>query len=427
MLTQIDIFSRLESNVRTYCRHFPAVFASAQGSWMTTNDGRRYLDLLCGAGSLNYGHNNPVIMGRVSEYIRNSGVVHSLDLHTVAKADFLQVFNDTILAPRNLDYKVQFPGPTGTNAVEAALKLARKVTGRSGIAAFVGGYHGMTLGSLAATTSPAARAAAGVPLEHVSFLPYQCEGDATTDSMDHIETQLRRMAWEGNCPAAALIEIVQGEGGLSSISADWVRRLAKLCKELGILMIVDDIQAGCGRTGPFFSFEESGIVPDIVVLSKSLSGFGAPISVVLMRQELDVWQPGEHNGTFRGNNLAFVGATAAIAHYWSDDVFSAGVQLRSDLIRNCLSKVVKSLPVASAKIKGRGLLIGIKFNDPTIARAVSERAFEHGLIVETCGRYNHVLKLLPPLNISLEDLQLALDIVTEAVLETASLRLKRAS
>jgi diaminobutyrate-2-oxoglutarate transaminase len=427
MLTQMDIFSRLESNVRTYCRDFPAVFASAQGCWMTTNDGRRYLDLLCGAGSLNYGHNDPIIIDRVIEYIRNSGVVHSLDLHTVAKADFLQVFNDTILAPRHLDYKVQFPGPTGTNAVEAALKLARKATGRSGIAAFVGGYHGMTLGSLAATTSPTARAAAGVPLDHVSFLPYQGDPGATADSMDHIETLLRRMAWEGNCPAAALIEIVQGEGGLSSVTADWIRRLANLCKELGMLMIVDDIQAGCGRTGTFFSFEELGIVPDIVLLSKSLSGFGAPFSIVLMRPELDVWQPGEHNGTFRGNNLAFVGATAAIQHYWSDGAFSAGIQVRSDLIRDCLSKVANSLPAGTAKIKGRGLLIGIKFNDPTIATAVSERAFEHGLIVETCGRYHHVLKLLPPLNISLEDLQLALDIITEAILETASSRLKLAS
>jgi diaminobutyrate-2-oxoglutarate transaminase len=427
MLTQMDVFSRLESNVRSYCRHFPAVFASAQGCWMTTNDGRRYLDLLCGAGSLNYGHNDPVIMDRVIEYIRNSGVVHSLDLHTAAKADFLQVFNDTILAPRHLDYKVQFPGPTGTNAVEAALKLARKVTGRSGIAAFVGGYHGMTLGSRAEKTSPTARAAAGVPLDHVSFLPYQGDPGATMDSMDHIETLLRRMAWEGNCPAAALIEIVQGEGGLSSVTAGWIRRLANLCKELGMLTIVDDIQAGCGRTGTFFSFEELGIAPDIVVLSKSLSGFGAPFSIVLMRPELDVWQPGEHNGTFRGNNLAFVGATAAIQHYWSDGVFSAGIQVRSDLIRDCLSKVASSLPAGAARIKGRGLLIGIKFNDPTIATAVSERAFEHGLIVETCGRYHHVLKLLPPLNISLEDLQLALDIITEAVLETASSRLKLAS
>jgi diaminobutyrate-2-oxoglutarate transaminase len=427
MLTQMDVFSRLESNVRTYCRHFPAVFASAQGSWMTTNDGRRYLDLLCGAGSLNYGHNNPVIMDRVSEYIRNSGVVHSLDLHTVAKADFLQVFNDTILAPRHLDYKVQFPGPTGTNAVEAALKLARKVTGRSGIAAFVGGYHGMTLGSLAATTSPTARAAAGVPLDHVSFLPYQGDPGATVDSMDHIETLLRQMAWENNCPAAALIEIVQGEGGLSSVTADWIRRLANLCKELGMLMIVDDIQAGCGRTGTFFSFEELGIVPDIVLLSKSLSGFGTPFSIVLMRPELDVWQPGEHNGTFRGNNLAFVGATAAITHYWSDEAFSAGIQVRSDLIRECLSKVANSLPTGTAKIKGRGLLIGIKFNDPTIATAVSERAFERGLIVETCGRYHHVLKLLPPLNISSEDLQLALAIITQAILERASSRLELAS
>ena len=426
MLTQMDVFSRLESNVRTYCRHFPAVFASARGCWMTTNDGHRYLDLLCGAGSLNYGHNDPVIMDRVSEYIRNGGVVHSLDLHTVAKADFLQVFNDTILAPRHLDYKVQFPGPTGTNAVEAALKLARKVTGRSGIAAFAGGYHGMTLGALAATTSPAARAAAGVPLDHVSFLPYQDDG-AIADSMDHIETLLSRMARERNLPAAALIEIVQGEGGLSSVTADWIRRLTNLCKELGMLMIVDDIQAGCGRTGTFFSFEEFGIVPDIVVLSKSLSGFGAPFSVVLMRPELDVWQPGEHNGTFRGNNLAFVGATAAIEHYWSDTAFSAGILVRSNLIRDCLSKAVKNLPTGTAKVKGRGLLIGIEFDDSATAATVSERAFEHGLIVETCGRQHQVLKLLAPLNIGLEDLQLALDIVTDAILETGSARLDLAS
>src|SRR5262245_34711495 len=296
MLTQLDVFSRLESNVRTYCRHFPAVFASAQGPWLITNDGRRYLDLLSGAGSLNYGHNDPAIVDCVIDYMRRGGVVHSLDLHTEAKAKFLQTFDDKILAPRHFSYKVQFAGPTGTNAVEAALKLARKVTGRPGIAAFTGAYHGMSLGSLAATCNPTARAGAGVPLDHVTFLPYEGYFGPGVNTMEHIEALLSQPGSGIGRPAAALIELVQGEGGLSSVTAGWIRQLAKLCKELGILLIVDDIQAGCGRTGQFFSFERLGIVPDIVLLSKSLSGFGAPFSLVLMRPELDVWKPGEHNG-----------------------------------------------------------------------------------------------------------------------------------
>jgi diaminobutyrate-2-oxoglutarate transaminase len=413
----MDVFTRLESNVRSYCRHFPAVFASAQGPWLTTTDGRRYLDLLCGAGSLNYGHNDPVIMERVIDYVRNAGVSNSLDLHTVAKANFLQAFADTILAPRQLCYKAQFTGPTGTNAVEAALKLARKVTGRTGIAAFTGGFHGMTLGSLAATCNPAARAGAGVPLDHVTFLPYQGNLGPTVDSMDYIETLLTRVGSGISRPAAALIEVVQGEGGLSSVTTDWIRRLAHLCKELGILLIVDDIQAGCGRTGSFLSFEPFGIVPDIVVLSKSLSGFGAPFSLLLMRPELDVWQPGEHNGTFRGNNLAFVGATAAIEHYWSDAAFSHAIQVRAELVYDRLSQIAGSLPTGAARIKGRGLLIGLEFNDPAIGETTSKRLFERGLIAETCGSCQQVLKLLPPLNIELQDLHFALDIIGNEILD----------
>jgi diaminobutyrate-2-oxoglutarate transaminase len=417
MLSHMDVFTRLESNVRSYCRHFPAVFASAQGPWLTTTDGRRYLDLLCGAGSLNYGHNDPVIMERVIDYVRNAGVSNSLDLHTVAKANFLQAFADTILAPRQLCYKAQFTGPTGTNAVEAALKLARKVTGRTGIAAFTGGFHGMTLGSLAATCNPAARAGAGVPLDHVTFLPYQGNLGPTVDSMDYIETLLTRVGSGIGRPAAALIELVQGEGGLSSVTTDWIRRLAHLCKELGILLIVDDIQAGCGRTGSFLSFEPFGIVPDIVVLSKSLSGFGAPFSLLLMRPELDVWQPGEHNGTFRGNNLAFVGATAAIEHYWSDATFSHAIQVRAELVYDRLSQIAGSLPTGAARIKGRGLLIGLEFNDPAIGETTSKRLFERGLIAETCGACQQVLKLLPPLNIELQDLHFALDIIGNEILD----------
>jgi len=427
MDAHMDVFSRMESNVRSYCRHFPALFASAQGPWLTAVDGRRYLDLLSAAGSLNYGHNDPPIMDRVLNYLGAGGMVQSLDLHTAAKAEFLETFGEKILAPRRLSYKVQFTGPTGTNAVEAALKLARKVTRRPGIAAFTGGFHGMSLGALAATCNPAARAGAGVPLGHVTFLPYQGYLGPTVDSLDYIEGVLSREGSGFPRPAAVLIELVQGEGGLSAVTADWIRRLARFCKEQEILLIVDDIQAGCGRTGQFFSFEQLGIVPDIVLLSKSLSGFGAPFSIVLMDPKLDVWQPGEHNGTFRGNNLAFVGATAAIATYWSDATFSRGIQGRADLVRERLWKIANGLPPGAAQVKGRGLLVGLEFKEPSLAESISRLLFDRGVIIETCGSHQQVLKLLPPLNIGTQDLQFALDAIADAVSEVAGPRLALAS
>lgn len=415
MLEHADIFNRIESEVRSYCRHFPAVFASAKGSWLTAVDGRQYLDLLSGAGSLNYGHNNPAIMERIIEYVRADGIIHSLDLHTAAKARFLEVFDQTILGPRNLHYKVQFPGPTGTNAVEAALKLARKATGRSRVVAFTGAFHGMTLGALAASSNPAARNGAGTSLNEIIFMPYDGFLGPACNTMNYVEAMLGRAGSGIDRPAAAIIENVQGEGGLSTASAEWVRQLASLCKDLGMLLIVDDIQAGCGRTGRFFSFEEFGIVPDIVVLSKSLSGFGTPLSVVLMRPELDIWRPGEHNGTFRGNNLAFVGATAAMENYWTNDDFPQAIKVRSDLVRRHLSKIAMDLPAGAAKVNGCGLLIGLEFSDHGMAGMVSRRLFEDGIIVETCGAYGQVLKLLPPLTITIKDLEFCLGAIANAV------------
>jgi diaminobutyrate-2-oxoglutarate transaminase len=199
----------------------------------------------------------------------------------------------------------------------------------------------------------------------------------------------------------------------------WLNRLAHLCKELGTLLIVDDIQAGCGRTGHFFSFEAFNFAPDIVVLSKSLSGFGSPFSLVLMRPELDIWRPGEHNGTFRGNNLAFVGATAALETYWTSTAFAEGVAQRADLIRDRLSGVVSELAKGTAKVKGRGLMIGLEFSDASMAREISRSLFENGLIVETCGVDDQVLKLLPPLNIEIADLKLGLDAIRRAVLNAS--------
>lgn len=408
-----DVFHRRESDVRSYCRQFPEMFSSAAGAWISTVSGKRYLDLLCGAGSLNYGHNDPGIIGPVIEYIAAGGIVQSLDLHTEAKAAFLHAFESTILEPRHLDYKVQFPNATGANAVEAAIKLARKVTGRHMMAAFTHGFHGMSLGALALCGNSAARAGAGAPLPNVVFWPYDAGLESNGSTISHIEASLESTP-ESEWPAAAIIEMVQGEGGLSAARGEWFRQLAALCRSYGLLLIVDDIQAGCGRSGAFFSFEGFGVVPDIVVLSKSLSGFGSPFSVVLMRPELDIWAPGEHNGTFRGNNLAFVGAKAALDCYWRTPVFAESVVARAAMVSSELNRIAQHAS-EEIQVRGRGLMIGLQFSEPGLAKACSQALFAEGVIIETCGNRSQTLKLLPPLNISDADMQFALEKIEKTV------------
>jgi diaminobutyrate-2-oxoglutarate transaminase len=398
----------MESNVRSYCRTFPVTFSGASGVWLRSDSGREYLDLLSGAGSLNYGHNHPCIIEPVIAYLREDNIVHSLDLHTTAKARFLEDFDRIILRPRNLTYKCQFPGPTGTNAVEAALKLARKVTGRSNVIAFTNAYHGMTLGALALTTNSSKRGAAGVPLGHVTFMPYEGYLGSHIDTMDIMTAMLERPGSGVDRPAAIVLELVQGEGGLACAQAAWATRVADLAKRIGALLIVDDIQAGCGRTGTFFSFEPLGLRPDIVTLSKSLSGFGTPFSMVLISPELDVWAPGEHNGTFRGNNLAFVGASAALGHFWTDDTFSRTVQQRSELLRDKLEDLCAEYPAETVHVKGRGLMMGLEFARPEQAALASKELFKRGIVIETCGERDRVLKFLPPLIISNDELLFAL-------------------
>jgi diaminobutyrate-2-oxoglutarate transaminase len=406
-------FEEHESNVRSYCRCFPTVFTKASQARMTDVAGKSYIDLLSGAGTLNYGHNNQAIVGPVVEYLKGDGVVHSLDLHTEAKARFIDAFQNHILAPRGMSYKMQFTGPTGTNAIEAAMKLARKVTGRHQIIAFSGAYHGMTLGALAATTNASKRQGAGVQLDGVTFMPFDGFLPDGIDGIAVIEAMLLTQGTGIDAPAAILLETVQGEGGLNAASAGWLRRIEAVARSIGALLIIDDIQAGNGRTGPFFSFEGMGITPDMVVLSKSLSGFGAPLSILLMAPEFDCWSPGEHNGTFRGNNLAFVGATAAIETYWMDDNFQHGVAERASLVGQTLHKMVAMLPPGSARLKGRGLFTGLECLDADLPRRLSARLFERGVIIETCGHKDQVLKILPPLNIPLEDLNKALALLLE--------------
>ncbi|GAC69027.1 diaminobutyrate--2-oxoglutarate transaminase [Gordonia soli] len=407
-----SVFTTHESEVRSYCRSWPTVFTRARGSYITDQSGREYLDFFAGAGSLNYGHNNPVLKSALLEYIENDGITHGLDMATVAKGKFLEAFHGKILSPRGLDYKVQFPGPTGTNAVESALKLARKVTGRESIISFTNAFHGMTLGSLSVTGNSMKRAGAGIPLVHATPMPFDNYMGGVVEDFSWFERVLDDSGSGLNRPAAVIVETVQGEGGVNVARAEWLRALEELCRRRDILLIVDDVQMGCGRTGKFFSFEEAGIKPDIVTLSKSISGYGLPFALMLMRPELDVWSPGEHNGTFRGNNPAFVTATKTIEHYWSDDALEKDTYAKGDRIAKVFGDISDRFDGVSHR--GRGMVQGLVFEDSTAAGKVCAEAFEAGLLAETSGPSDEVVKLLPPLTISTDDLDRGLTILTES-------------
>ena len=406
------IYERRESAVRSYSRAMPRQFNTAQGVWLHSENGGRYLDFLAGCSSLNYGHNHPILKQALLDYIDSDGIAHGLDLHTDAKAEFLAALEEVILEPRGLDYRAMFTGPTGTNAVEAAIKLARTVTGREMVIAFTNGFHGMTLGALACTGNAGKRGGAGVPLSHVSHEPYDGYYGPDVDTAELLEQRLSDPSSGLDAPAAIIVETVQGEGGLNSASAKWMRAIAAIARKHGALLIVDDIQAGCGRTGTFFSFEEMGIEPDIVTLAKSLSGMGLPFALTLVRPELDQWSPGEHNGTFRGNNHAFVTAAAALRHFWADKAFSEDIRRRGEILALRLERIAERSGLST---RGRGMMRGIDLGSGEAASAITQACFHSGLIIETSGAHDEIVKVLAPLTIDDELLNTGLDILERAV------------
>jgi diaminobutyrate-2-oxoglutarate transaminase len=410
----MDVVERLESEVRGYCRSFPTVFDRAEGYEIFDEDGRRYIDFFSGAGALNYGHNHPHLKERLLAYLARDGVVHSLDMTTTAKRDLLQRFEEVILRPRGLSYKLQFPGPTGTNAVESALKLARKVTGRESIVSFTNAFHGMTLGALSVTGNGFKRRGAGVPLVHAATMPYDGYMGDEVDTLDYLEATLQDDGSGIDRPAAVIVETLQAEGGINVASGAWLRRLEGICRAHDMLFIVDDIQVGCGRTGPFFSFEELGLHPDLVCLSKSLSGYGLPLALTLIRPELDIWEPGEHNGTFRGHNPAFVTATAAL-DFWETDDLSNAVKRKGRLVRAHLEDIARKHEGLGLSPRGRGLLQGLECPIPRVAKAASREAFSRGLVFETSGPESSVVKVMPPLIIDDDALDEGLQILSASI------------
>lgn len=409
-------FDRLESEVRSYCRSWPVVFDRAVGQHLYDTDGNQYLDFFSGAGALNYGHNDPAMKQALLDYVAGDGITHSLDAFTAAKERFLQRFDDIVLAPRDMEYKVMFPGPTGTNAVEAALKLARKATGRDSVVSFTNAFHGMTLGSLSVTGNSMKRQGAGVPLHNATNMPFDGYLGEEADTIAYFEAFLEDAGSGVDTPAGVIVETIQAEGGINVASMEWLVRLQDLCKRYGILFIVDDIQVGCGRTGPFFSFEEAGLDPDILCLSKSLSGYGLPMAITLVKPEYDLFSPGEHNGTFRGHNLAFVTATTALETRWTDDTLTKDVLRKGERVSAALHELADRHTAAGAEARGRGLIQGVALTEqPSLAPKVARAAFERGLVIETSGPESEVVKLLPCLTIPDEDLEAGLGIVAEAM------------
>ncbi len=413
----METFEKHESQVRSYSRSFPKVFHKAKGYKIWDTDGKEYIDFFAGAGALNYGHNNDKMKEKIVEYIMEDGISHSLDMGTVVRGKFLEKFSDVILKPRKLDYKVMFPGPTGTNTVESALKIARKVTGRTNIVSFTNAFHGMTLGSLSVTGNSFNRDGAGVPLNNTVAMPYDTFMEDHS-SIDYFKQYLSNTGSGLDLPAAVILETVQGEGGINAASFEWLQEIEKLCRRYEMLLIIDDVQAGCGRTGTFFSFEPAGIEPDIVCLSKSIGGYGLPMAITLIKPKYDVWGPGEHNGTFRGNSMAIVAATEALS-YWENNDLADSVKEKSKVIQARFEKIVRDYPELKGTTRGRGFMRGIACGEgkEDYAGKICETAFEKGLIIETAGPSSEVVKFLGALTIDHEGLNKGLDILEEAIEE----------
>jgi len=405
---------RLESEVRSYSRSFPVLFEKAKDAFLFDAGGTRYIDFFAGAGTINYGHNNEYMKRKIFDYLENDGIVHGLDMATVAKEELLLKMEATLFKPKNLDYKVQFTGPTGTNAVEAALKLARMVKKRSNIISFTNGYHGLTMGSMSVTANAYYRDEAFINRSDVSFMPYDGYLGKHVNTAKYLRRFLEDNSSGVDIPSAIILETVQGEGGIRVAGDEWLREVEKICRDFDILLIVDDIQVGNGRTGHFFSFEKSGIKPDIVTLSKSFSGFGLPMSVVLFRRDLDIWKPGQHTGTFRGNNLGFICASVAL-DYWKDDRFSKEIFRKGKILHKRLNKISAKYPQLHTEVRGRGFVYGMGLSTGEIAKKILTECFHNKLILESAGARNNVIKFLAPLTITDEVLEEGLDILEHSI------------
>ena len=427
--------AEFESNVRSYPRKLPLAIAQAQGVWITDVEKNQYLDCLAGAGTLALGHNHPDILQSIQNVITSGLPLHTLDLTTPLKDRFSEYLL-SLLPGQGKEYCLQFCGPSGADAVEAALKLAKKHTGRTGVISFSGGYHGMTHGALAVTGNLSPKEAINGMMPEVQFMPYphqyRCPlgigGDAGVKALTYYFDNLINDVESGvRKPAAVILEAVQGEGGVNPAPAEWLQRIRKVTKEHGILLILDEVQAGFARTGKFFAFEHAGIGPDIIVMSKAVGG-GLPLAVLGIKKEFDAWEPGHHTGTFRGNQLAMATGLTTLQHL-KDNNIADKVAEQGEWLKGKLAEMQQRYPVIG-HVRGLGLMIGIEIvkadaepdhmgsypADGALSALLQKKCFENGLILERGGRHGSVLRLLPSLLISNDELNIFLDKFEHALL-----------
>jgi diaminobutyrate-2-oxoglutarate transaminase len=419
---------RRESNARVYPRHFPFAVAEAAGSFIRDLDDNVFIDFLAGAGVLSFGHNHPELVAEATKQMEV--FTHGLDMATPAKDAFTEAQLSMLPAGMRDRVRIHFCGPTGANAVDAAIKLTKTATGRGDVIAFSGGFHGTTHAAMALTgnLSPRHRIANGMPGVH--FFPFSSGGvpdgidpaswDATAVAM--LEQALTDPNGGIPSPAAVIMEMVQGEGGVNLASRQFAQRVRRLTRELRIPLIVDEVQTGCGRTGTWFAFEQYDIEPDVIVASKALSGVGLPVAIIIYNQDLDVWQPGAHTGTFRGNQLAFAAGAKAVELVRRDDVL-ANVRARGEQITRRLAGLASHPGVV--EVRGRGLMWGIELRAPGDGRSAGEfaeqvqaRALRNGLILELGGRDDRVVRMLPPLNVTEQVVDVAVTILLDAIEHT---------
>lgn len=409
-----------ESRARSYPRRLPIAIRRGEGSFVEDEDGNVLIDFLTGAGVLALGHAHPELV----EVIRDQAEVltHGLDFPTAVKDDFTTELLSLLPERVRAGTRVHFCGPTGANAVEAAIKLCKQATGRGEIVAFHGGFHGMTHATMAVSGDAGTRSAVANTMPGVHFYPFaychRCPFGLVADSCDtncatYLENALRDSHAGMTRPAAVLLELVQGEGGTVIAPPEFVRRVRAVTRELDIPLIVDEVQTGCGRTGEWFASDHYGIEPDVRVVSKMLSGAGMPVAAILYDERLDTWHPGAHTGTFRGNQLAFA-AGAAFLRIMKRDRVLDNVRARADQARGRLLALQHQYPDLIRDVRCLGLMIGVEFGRPEAAALVQREAFARGLILELGGRHDSVARMLPPLNVAEHTMGVALEIFAEA-------------
>ncbi|MFA6846545.1 MAG: diaminobutyrate--2-oxoglutarate transaminase family protein [Sphaerochaetaceae bacterium] len=433
----LDRQNESESNARSYPRKFPFALKKAKGSWVEDVEGNKYLDFLCGAGTLALGHNDHEVNQVMMDMLASDAPLHTLDITTPVKDKFVEtLFN---LLPRGMqgNARIQFCSPSGTDAVDAAIKLCKTATGRSSVVAFNGAFHGMGHGALSLTGNLAAKTPVASLMPDVHFLPYpysyRCPfglgGESGTDAAcAYFERVLKDSESGITKPAAVILEPIQGEGGVIPAPIKFLQTVRRVTEELAIPMIVDEIQCGIGRSGKFFAFEYADIIPDVILLSKAIGG-ALPLSVVVYNKKLDAWKPGAHTGTFRGDQLAMAGGTVVMRRV-SDPLFLKDVVEKGQILLEGIKALQKKAPIVG-DVRGKGLMIGVEFVDPKggmdqmgrplacgdIAALVQQKCFEKKLVMERGGRNGSVMRCLCALTVSREEIAIMLDIFEQVVLQ----------